>query len=100
MTRGTTPNLTFSFGEDVDMSLIDYAEVTINQNEKNIIIKRLEKDTEANVFRVFLSEQETLLLKAGKCRIQVKIKLNDGGIAASSIEILTVNEILNGGVML
>ena len=56
MTRGTTPTLTFSFGEDVDMSLIDYAEVTINQNEKNIIIKRLEKDTEANVFRVFLSE--------------------------------------------
>lgn len=100
MTRGTTPTITFSFGDDVDMSLINYGEVTFNQNGKNVIIKKLAKDTVEKVFRVFLSETETLLFKPGKCNVQVKLKLKDGGIAASSIEILTVNEILNGGVML
>lgn len=100
MTRGTTPTLTFSFGDDVDMKQIDYAEVTINQNGKNLIIKKLAKDVEEKVFRVFLSEAETLSFKAGTCKVQVKFKLTDGGIAASSIETLTVNEILNGGVML
>ena len=100
MTRGTTPTLTFYFGDDVDMSLIDYGEVTINQGEKNRIIKKLVKDVEKKEFNVFLSEKETLSLKAGSCKVQVKIKLNDGAIVASSIETLTVNEILNGGVML
>ena len=100
MTQGTTPTITFDFGDDIDISLIDYAEVTINQNQKNLIIKRLAKDTEEKVFRVFLNEKETLLFKPGTCRIQVKFKLNDGGIAASSIETLNVNEILNGGIML
>ena len=100
MTRGTTPTLTFSFGDDIDMSLIDYAELTINQKGKNKIIKRLIKDTEKVEFSVFLSEKETLSLEAGKCQIQVKIKLTDNGIVASSIETLSVNDILNGGIML
>lgn len=100
MTRGTTPTLTFSFGDDVDMSLIDYAELTIRQRTKNKFIKRLAKDVENNAFYVYLSEKETLSLDSGNCQIQVKIKLTDGGIVASSIETLTVNEILDGGVML
>lgn len=100
MTRGTTPTLTFSFGDDVDMSLIDYAELTIRQRTKNKLIKRLAKDVENNAFYVYLSEKETLSLDSGDCQIQVKIKLTDGGIVASSIETLTVNEILDGGVML
>lgn len=100
MTRGTTPTLTFSFGDDVDMSLIDYAELTIRQRTKNKLIKRLAKDVENNAFYVYLNEKETLSLESGDCQIQVKIKLTDGGIVASSIETLTVNEILNGGVML
>jgi len=100
MTRGTTPTLTFSFGDDVDMSLIDYAELTIRQQLKNKLIKRLAKDIENNAFYVYLSEKETLSLESGDCQLQVKIKLTDGGIVASSIETLTVNEILNGGVML
>ena len=100
MTRGTTPTLTFSFGDDVDMSLIDYAELTIRQQLKNKLIKRLAKDIDNNAFYVYLSEKETLSLESGDCQLQVKIKPTDGGIVASSIETLTVNEILNGGVML
>ena len=91
---------TFSFGDDVDMSLIDYAELTIRQQLKNKLIKRLAKDIDNNAFYVYLSEKETLSLESGDCQLQVKIKLTDGGIVASSIETLTVNEILNGGVML
>lgn len=100
MTRGTTPTITFFFGDEIDMNLVDYAEVTVNQRGKNLIVKKLVKDTEKNEFSVFFSEKETLSLKEGTCRVQVKFKLLDGGIATSSIETLYVNEILNGGVML
>lgn len=100
MTRGSTPTLTFSFGEELDVSLVLYAEMTIEQRGKNVIVKRLALDTEAETFNVFLSEKETLLLKEGTCRVQVKFKLNDGGVVTSSIETLSVNEVLNGGVML
>ncbi len=100
MTRGSTPTLTFSFGEELDVSLVSYAEMTIEQRGKNVIVKRLALDTEEETFNVFLSEKETLSLKEGTCRVQVKFKLNDGGIVTSSIETLSVNEVLNGGVML
>lgn len=100
MTRGSTPTITFSFGEELDVSLVLYAEMTIEQRGKNVIVKRLALDTEEETFNVFLSEKETLSLKEGTCRVQIKFKLKDGGIVTSSIETLSVNEVLNGGIML
>ena len=100
MTKGTTPYISFYFSEDeLDISLVDYAEMTINQNGQNKIIKRLGLDEEL-AFGVLLTEKETLGLKPGTCKIQVKIKLKDGNIVASNIETMTVNDILNGAVML
>lgn len=100
MTRGSTPTLTFYFGDDIDTDLVDYAEMTIEQRGKNLIVKKLALDTETSVFSVFLNEKETLSLKEGTCRVQVKFKLTNGAIATSSIETISVNEVLNGGVML
>lgn len=100
MTRGTTPTITFFFGDDIDVTLVDYAEMTIQQRGKNLIVKRLSLDTETSKFSVFLSEKETLSLKEGTCRVQVKFKLKGGQIVTSSVETIFVNEVLNGGVML
>ena len=100
MTQGTTPTISFSFDEDIDFTLIDYCEATFSQNGKNIIIKRLKRNYSDKVYECVLSEKDTLLLKPGTCKVQVKIKLKDGGIVATNIAVLTVNEILNGEVML
>lgn len=101
MTRGTTPTISFSFSEDeLDIQMVDYAELTISQNQKNIIIKKLAFDSKEQAFLVALTEKETLLLKAGSCQMQVKIKLKDKNIVSTNIETVLVNEILNGEVML
>ena len=100
MTRGTTPTISFSFDQEIDYKLVDYCEMTLNQNGKNIIIKRLKRNYKDNLYECLLNEKETLLLVPGTCKIQVKIKLKDGGIVATNVSIVTVNEILNGEVML
>lgn len=100
MTRGTTPYISFAFDPDeIDITMIDYVEMTINQNGKNVIIKKLALDEEG-AFGVQLSEADTLNLKPGQCKIQVKVKLNDNNVLASNIETVSVNDILNGGIML
>lgn len=97
MFRGTTPTLFVKFDE-IKTSLIDYAELTINQNEKNILVKKLKQN--GNEFSVTLTEQETLSLKPGDCKVQCKIRLKDGNITATKVEKILINDILNQEVML
>lgn len=100
MTRGTTPIISFSFDEEeLDVTLVDYAEVTISQNHKNVIIKKLGLTSENN-FEAKLSEEETLSLKPGFCQIQVKVKLHDNNVVATNIETVSVSDVLHGEVML
>ena len=101
MTRGTTPTISFTFSEEeLDIRMVDYAELTISQNQKNVLIKKLFYDSTEGAFSVALTEQETLQLKPGQCQLQVKIKLTDKNVISTNIETIYVNEILNGEVML
>lgn len=95
MTRGTTPTLFYDLG--VDSDLIKYAELTINQNEKNVIIKKLRQS--AGRYYITLTEKETLSLKPGTCKTQIKMKFKDGNVATTNIETVVVNDVLNDGVM-
>lgn len=97
MTRGTTFTLSFSFDE-VEITQIKYAEITVNQKGRNVIIKKLTRN--GKTFYANFSETDTLSLESGTCDVQVKVKLKDGNVIATDIETLTVNEILNGEVML
>lgn len=97
MFRGTTPTLTFTF-EDIPTTAIDYVEITLNQEEQNVIIKKLHQN--GAVFTCHLSEKDTLKLKAGTCKVQCKVKLKDGNVTATKIETLNVNDVLNSEVML
>ena len=97
MFRGTTPTLSFKF-DDIKTTMIDYVELTVNQDGNNIIIKKLSQL--GGSFFCRLSEKETLNLKSGTCKVQCKIKLKDGSITATKIESMLVNDILNQEVML
>ena len=97
MFRGTTPTLSVKL-DDIKTSLIDYVELTINQNEKNMLVKKMKQN--GSEFSVTLTERETLSLKPGDCRIQCKIKLKDGSITATKVEKILINDILNQDVML
>ena len=97
MRRGTTPTLSLMI-DDVDFSLIEKAELTLRQREKNIIVKNMKIYVEQTVLQTKLTQQETLLLKSGDCLLQVKVLFNDGNVAATDIITINVQDILNGEV--
>ena len=97
MRRGTTPTLSLMI-DDVDFSLIDKAELTLRQREKNIIVKNMKIYVEQAVLQTKLTQQETLLLKSGDCLLQIKVLFNDGNVAANDIITINVQDILNGEV--
>ena len=96
MNRGTTPTLTFTFDE-IDHSTIVVAELTIQQNYKNVIVRNLEKSND--IFYINLSQEDTLKFSNGICRLQVKFKLNDGNVVVTDILQLSVTDILHAEVM-
>ena len=97
MTRGTTPTLSFTFDE-IDINQIKYAEITLNQNGKNVLIKKLKRT--GKIYYAYFSEEETLNLKEGICEVQTKVKLKDGNVIATDIEKIIINDILHEEVML
>ena len=97
MTRGTTFNMTFSFDE-IDIAQIKYAEITLNQNGVNVLIKKLKRYEK--IYTVNFTEEETLQLKEGFCDVQAKVKLKDGNVIATDIERIPVNRLLHDEVML
>ena len=97
MRRGTTPTLSLII-DDVDYSLIEKAELTLRQREKNVIVKNMKIYVEQTVLQTKLTQQETLSLKAGDCLLQIKVLFNDGNVAATDIITLNVQDILNGEV--
>ena len=98
MRRGTTPTLSLMI-DDVDFSLIDKAELTIRQGEKNVLIKNMKIYIEQAVLQVKLNQAETLSLKDGECQLQIKVLFNDGSVAATDIQTLNIQDILNGEVI-
>jgi hypothetical protein len=94
MRRGTTPTLTFTL-DDFDYSLISVAQLTIAQgpNDVKVIVKDL--NIGPNSLTCSLTEKETLSLKDGRCKVQIKMKLNDDKIVATDVYNVSVKEILN-----
>lgn len=97
MTRGTTPSLSFTFDE-IDINQIAYAEITMNQKGRNVLIKKLKRT--GKVYYAYFSETDTLSLSVGDCLVQAKVKLKDGNVIATDIETITINDVLNEEVML
>jgi hypothetical protein len=98
MRRGTTPTLSLMI-DDVDFSLIEKAELTIRQGEKNVLIKNMKIYVEQTVLQVKLNQAETLSLKDGECQLQIKVLFRDGSVAATDIQTLYIQDILHGEVI-
>lgn len=107
MFRGTTPKLELFIDADIELSACDEIQVTF----ENIVFKqsgpvftickdteRLEIDDAEKKISVVLTQAETLLLKPGKLKVQVRMLC--GNLAyASEIGCLEVQDILGDGVI-
>ena len=98
MRRGTTPTLEFEL-EDVDLTNIKIAMLTIKQDYKNVINQELEIDTEREILHTSLTQEQTLLFKPGPCKIQIKVEFLDGMVSATDIQTIDVRAILNEEIM-
>lgn len=96
MTRGTTPTLSFNFGEDFDYSLVEKAELTIRQNRKKIIY---DLDKGEDCLFLDLDETDTLQYVEGFIELQIKLLLTNGKVVATDIQKLFVKDILNEETM-
>jgi hypothetical protein len=99
--RGTTPYLTATIKDNIDLSNITTAWLTIAQD--NIIV--LDKKTEdltisGNKVFIRLSQEDTLSLKSGvSSYIQLRL-LTDGELAyASQCDFVSVERIIKDGVI-
>ena len=95
MRRGTTPTLTFKLNFD-DYSLVDRMELTLFQGYKNLFTRVL--DITENGPTITLSQEDTLRLEVGTCKIQIKVIFLDGKVYATGIKELPVYDILDDEV--
>lgn len=99
MIRGTTPTLSFAIPFDTD--LLSEAYVTLSQDEKVVVEKRL---SDCNVDRrklsVRLEQEDTLKLDCDlKTEVQIRAKTKDNEALASDIFVVNTHRILKDGVI-
>lgn len=97
--RGTTPYITCTILDDIDLSTIKTAWLTISQNG-SIVIDKVTEDLTINnkSIAIRLSQEDTLSLKAGVMSyIQLRL-LTDTDIAyASQQDYVPVEDIIKDG---
>lgn len=103
MIRGTTPILTFKIKTDLDLSLIEKAEITFKSvngtKEKTWDETELSIDDQEKKIQLQLSQEDTLFFSVGEIQIQLRIKLNNDMVYASKIVTSTLDKILKEGVI-
>lgn len=83
MRRGTTETISVAVSGDIDFTTIQRAVMTIGQGMMRIS-RDLELDENGTGVCIFLPEQ-TIKLRMGSCRIQVKMLLKNGAVIATNI---------------
>lgn len=103
MRRGTTPTLILEMPDEISVSDLSEAILTIEQNKREIITKFLSDmtlDVDGNAMTISLTQEETLELQDSRlAEIQLKIKTVDGMVTASDVIRIAVKEILNEEVI-
>lgn len=100
--RGTTPTITMTVNNDMDISTLVDVWVYISQGGKTKIDKKfsdLSFDYANKSMSVTLTQTDTLALKAGDALIQVRAITSDGvalGMVAQSIDI---EEVYKNGII-
>lgn len=100
MTRGTTPTLKVKVN-GVDLSRFSSAFFTIKQHgievTKELYDMKIEED---NTLSVLLEQEDTLKLHRGYAYVQLRGIVDYTVSVASNIKMISVDDILKGGVIL
>lgn len=97
MRRGTTPTITIT--TDIDLTSAINMFVTFKQNDRIVFEKTL-ADVEITSESVIcnLTQEDTLSLKSGIVRFQIRATLGDSKVA-SNVMTASVDKILKGGAI-
>lgn len=101
MTRGTTPTLVIKVKSELDLATIQKLWITIEQydNEKTFTLDDVEINASEKTMSLFMSQEDTLALKAGYADFQIRGLTDDEKAFASSIKRIDVERILKEGVI-
>lgn len=100
MIRGTTPTLKVKIN-GVDLSRFTSAQLTIKQHGIEVTKQLWEMQVEDNnTLSVFLQQEDTLKLHRGYAYIQLRGIVDYSVAVASNIKMISVDEILKGGVII
>ena len=100
MYRGTTPTLVFTVNTELDLNEIEEVWITfdvtpkITYTKKDVVID----DTDKSI-TLQLSQEETLKFNKHDVKVQLRFLLSDGKAYASPIKNITVDDILQNGVI-
>lgn len=81
MYKATTPTVTFTFPDDVDMTSASDIYVTFTNLKNEVIINKSGDalDVTTNTVSLFLSQSETLLFPAGTVKAQINWTYEEAG---------------------
>lgn len=97
MRRGTTPTITITV--DLDLTQASNLFVTFKQGDRVVCEKTLEDVTITETSVICeLDQNDTLALKDGLVRFQIRATLGDSKVA-STVMTASVDEILKGGAI-
>lgn len=98
MRRGTTPTITIT--TDIDLTAASNLFVTFKQGD-NVVFEKTLKDVAVTEKHVVcdLTQEDTLMLKYGVVRFQIRATLADSSKVASNIMVTNADEILKGGAI-
>lgn len=100
LTRGTTPTITITIVDDIDLTQVIQVWVYISQQQSVKVDKTMDDvviNSENKTIAVTLTQKDTLKLRAADAIFQIRMLLNDGTALATTGGTITVNEVYKGG---
>ena len=87
MFKGTTPTLTLTFDESVDLTEAKSVVVTFATDFHKVIAEKADEELTitANTIEVAFTQEETLSMRPGRMLVQVNLLYDDGSRVCSNI---------------
>lgn len=87
MYKGTTPTLTLTFDESINLSEAEHIVVTFATDYHKVITEKADSEltVEDNKIEITFTQAETLAMEPGPMLVQVNLLYSDGNRSASNI---------------
>lgn len=100
--QGTTPTITVSVKDPIDLTQVTAVWLYISQNNK-VKVDKVLSDVSFNIDEkkiiVTLSQLDTLGLKDGEALFQIRLLLNNGTALATKAAKITIGKVYKDGVI-